>query len=811
MDLVKFVRSLPENWATGPIYAKGVPLPKTGHPACGKSPLNKAGTEPHRIVRPYAAARYIEQQPDVFKAIGVYTGPCSDGLVILDVDANLSILKKKWGTTFKDVPVVISPKKNAAKYLFRIPEKNWHEVRGLVLSQTNAGWEVLWGKQGVISGAYPKGGEYVFKGDINVIPEIPGWLLAEMQESFREHNEKIEGRTLKDFRYASRSREELIAIAKSCLSVIQPEGRGSEDTWWRIGAMLHSELPNEDGLNIWREWSLQDEEYREDWENDDPCLKRWEAGFKSNGGLSFGSLISYADHYDPKRARFQRDNLASVVAEIDQTPISFRDATLSFEEAMKQMGEAMKISNPGKRNFEANRIAQECKYRDQAKLEQVYADHIGFEQDEGSFTLDKLKGKITGREFLIPDVLAKPAVVLIYAEGGKGKSTAAWTLAKHVVNGTPFVVRGKHVPVQKGGCLILNGDQPLDDLDSQLDEVEFPRTSDVMIHNNWNLQYYAQFQALMTERKPKMVIVDSLIGCSGGRAFDENKSDFATPLYWLTRNNGVLFPATTILIIHHANKQGGFRGTTAIRDAVTETWRLSEPTDKQLESNDATTPHSRIISVEKSRSGRSGTALIMKQESDLTFSISDFTAEIDSTNTSPSGISDRVLARVRSIYPRSISRTELDSDPIVGGNVAAIRKSLQRWVKRGLIETSEGVLIKGKGGGVPRLYTAVIAQPSHTRVRGEGKKGVPLTPKPNTGADSAVGQAVGQPQKTEKVSHSSATSGTTSTKTAKCPTAKPSDTNESAPVGHLDQYPPARRSREDLHQLRLNANKIWGR
>jgi replicative DNA helicase len=211
--------------------------------------------------------------------------------------------------------------------------------------------------------------------------------------------------------------------------------------------------------------------------------------------------------------------------------------------------------------------------------------------------------------------------------------------------------------VQKGGCLILNGDQPLDDLDSQLDEVEFPRTSDVMIHNNWNLQYYAQFQALMTERKPKMVIVDSLIGCSGGRAFDENKSDFATPLYWLTRNNGVLFPATTILIIHHANKQGGFRGTTAIRDAVTETWRLSEPTDKQLESNDATTPHSRIISVEKSRSGRSGTALIMKQESDLTFSISDFTAEIDSTNTSPSGISDRVLARVRSIYPRSISRT----------------------------------------------------------------------------------------------------------------------------------------------------------
>ena len=120
-------------------------------------------------------------------------------------------------------------------------------------------------------------------------------------------------------------------------------------------------------------------------------------------------------------------------------------------------------------------------------------------------------------------------------------------------------------------------------------------------------------------------------------------------------------------------------------------------------------------------------------------------------------------------------------------------------------------MIKGKGGGAPLLYKAIIEQPPHTRVRGEVEKSVPLTPKPNTGADSAVGQAVGQSQKLDKVSHSSKTSGTASTKTAKCPTVKPSDTNESAPVGHSDQYPPARRSPEDLHQLMLNANKIWGR
>ena len=39
-----FVRTLPANWATCPIYAQGVELPKGGT-ACGKSPLGKTHHE----------------------------------------------------------------------------------------------------------------------------------------------------------------------------------------------------------------------------------------------------------------------------------------------------------------------------------------------------------------------------------------------------------------------------------------------------------------------------------------------------------------------------------------------------------------------------------------------------------------------------------------------------------------------------------------------------------------------------------------------------------------------------------------------
>ena len=91
----------------------------------------------------------------------------------------------------------------------------------------------------------------------------------------------------------------------------------------------------------------------------------------------------------------------------------------------------------------------------------------------------------------------------------------------------------------KSPVVLLNGDQPLVQLKEQLQEVDFPITKDSMIQTDWQLQRYAQFIKLMKQHQP-VAVIDSPIGCSGGRAFDENKSDFAAPLYWLTKNNGVL-------------------------------------------------------------------------------------------------------------------------------------------------------------------------------------------------------------------------------------------------------------------------------
>ena len=76
--------------------------------------------------------------------------------MILDVDANLGALRRKWGDSMAGAPKVTSTRKNAAKFIFRVPEELWGDVDGFGHGEDhNSGYEVLWGRQGLIRGEYP--------------------------------------------------------------------------------------------------------------------------------------------------------------------------------------------------------------------------------------------------------------------------------------------------------------------------------------------------------------------------------------------------------------------------------------------------------------------------------------------------------------------------------------------------------------------------------------------------------------------------------------------------------------------------------
>ena len=125
-----------------------------------------------------------------------------------------------------------------------------------------------------------------------------------------------------------------------------------------------------------------------------------------------------------------------------------------------------------------------------------------------------------------------------------------------------------------------------------------------------------QFVRTMNKIKPSMICIDSLSSCSGSKAGDENKAEFAQPIYWLNSSNGTLWPACSIVILHHAAKAGGARGSSAITAAVAEVWNITHPKkDSGLGADQ------RVITIGKSRINRQGETLIQTQNDDLTVSI----------------------------------------------------------------------------------------------------------------------------------------------------------------------------------------------
>jgi hypothetical protein len=551
-------------------------------------------------------------------------------------------------------------------------------------------------------------------------------------------------------------------------------------------------LPTDLGLTLWSAWSAEDPEFSQEWADSNPCEEVWKSFRK--GPVSLGTLFWMADQQMPGRLWLSED-LRKVVADVEADNVTrIRQVVITYAEVIRRAKEIQQIQNPAEAAHAMNVLALEAGYRDAGALERLLIAQMQFEQQDDEMEMASLLDKDLNFEYLIPDLLPCPGTVMIHGAGGDGKSMSAWTIAKHVARGIPFSVRGDLVPVKAGSVLILNGDQSEVQVQQQMRDLEFQRTDPVTVVMGWDLNWYYRFVKLIEKHRPKLVIIDSITGCSRGSAFDENKKEFASPIYWLANNNGRLFPACTILLIHHANKTGGFRGSTAIRDAVDEVWGLRRPDKKQMEHTGA---NARLITVEKSRAGRDGASLLMKLEPDLTFSLADYVAP-DSAE-GPASVVDRVLQRLRASYPRSLSRSDLAADPLCGGSITAIRKALQRLMSRGLVEVVEER--PSKGGGSPTCFYQAITSREKT------KKVCPTGEKLSQGLESTVGQP-------PEVSHCCPTgaeaTGSQWDTPIPCPTVNPSDTKGSAPVGQvLDVSPREERTGDELAQLMSEAAKLW--
>ena len=214
--------------------------------------------------------------------------------------------------------------------------------------------------------------------------------------------------------------------------------------------------------------------------------------FKSkSSGIGLGTLIWLADREDPERRRFT-ETVKKIVEEAESRFIQeTRLSVPKFEDLIKEAKDLLDIDNPAEMNYKLNALSIKQVIEINQGIEKLLIDQMKYENSSEIMTVESLMNLEVERNFTVPDILPSPFTVLLFGSGGDGKSMSAWSLAKHVATGSPFLVRGKYMPVQKGPVLLLNGDQSMVQLKEQLEDIEYPMDTDTYILGDWSLQNYA--------------------------------------------------------------------------------------------------------------------------------------------------------------------------------------------------------------------------------------------------------------------------------------------------------------------------------
>jgi hypothetical protein len=504
---------------------------------------------------------------------------------------------------------------------------------------------------------------------------------------------------------SDRTEDEVAEIINDCLTVIENRGSGQREHWVSIGMSIHAVMPNERGLELWSDWSRKDGEFAHEWEKGNPCENTWNS-FKP-GAVGLGSLIWKADRADPKRTRFDektRKILETAEANVVQ---SVRNSWLNGEELLKRAKELEEtVENPALLDQGKHLLALEAGRRDSSAIDRLLDADLSYERTGGGGPKRVMELDSTAFEYLIPGLLPKPWTLLIHADGGTGKTAMCQTLAKHISKGVAFNIHGGLVDVPAGKVLWLNGDQNERILRRQFEMIDAGENIDVV--GEWDMQWYRRFCKYQAAAKYDMVVIDSLDGCNDSNPYEENRREFALPIKRLARRNGVDFPACSILIIHHNTKEGKFRGTSAIKAAVDETWNMRKVSLEEL-MNYSLPINTRMVSVEKSRDDREGHQMVFSLMSDYTYKIgpvpeTDNTIRSDSPNQHTLDVLE-VMRQERKPW----SRVELREHEKVGGlhRDRAIKYGLQRLEQQALIERCDAPVEKRGKGKPPVYYRAV--------------------------------------------------------------------------------------------------------
>lgn len=707
--------------------------------------------------------------------LGVATGDASNGLVAVDIDGPMAenLLKARLKDDYPDPvePGTMSwrGRDGRRQIVYRIPEGLRSGLRKFSKEQLFPELEKTEeevcirynGMYSVVPGSkHPDTGklyEWISYND-GVVAEAPGWLI-EFMMSFAQKPQESHSFIPEAY---------LKKTAKTEYSYAQMRGiwwgtKGGDGGLWG----LISSKP---------EW-FQKVFYAECWEEGNQPLSienaeknTWTGGcpfHESNSGTSFAVFMEHGAWYCHKEQR-GGDNIRLLHAlktqDIDagdpepivleqylrdvcgvvgkNFPEDFREAQKTREEKVYDPlrdGPALNVAreiveeheNPAFQDMQLLQLIGDYGLRISIEgIKQMLLKDEAWRASSGPQTWQEVKANLPTFETLIPDLLSAPSTVVVHGAGGTGKSNALIGLSNHVVKGKPMKIRGGDVPVKQGKVMWCNGDQSQTMLDEQLMPLGLDQDDNFIRWPSFNLLNWHAFKRELNKHKPALVVIDSLAGCT--RGLDENKREISEPLYLLENRNGVDFPATCIVIIHHDNKNGTqFRGHSSIRDSVSEVWHVESPTDQEIQENayGAETDSKRIITVGKSRFDRSGSKFISTLNDDFTMDFADWTPCERVLHGGRVTLIDRVLRFVRDQTDQGASVTSKEICDAMGKPVTTINTMTRRLSQKSLILSIDLPREPGQRGKAKKAYVsnsetgvrlASVGDNEETPSRGEG-------------------------------------------------------------------------------------------
>lgn len=279
----------------------------------------------------------------------------------------------------------------------------------------------------------------------------------------------------------------------------------------------------------------------------------------------------------------------------------------------------LKTSNPVLKLYRINQLANaHPEIRGGVKgLEDLYMKSL-CATVEPRKNLDQLEEEVgtEGRKWLLGGMLAQATTTLLIADGGVGKTKLLYDLLYCIANGEnwngfPATSDGRRV-------LIYQGDESKYDMLQALNKRGFKPGTEVRkktgVRFGWNTDAMPTLYQDAAEFRPAVVMIDSLTFVNRYSLYDENRTEYSRPV--LELNKFAAETGITVVIVHHTNRKGQARGTTAVRNAVSEVIKLEKDTKAGANVQE------KILTIEKSRSRRFPASYrLFFNEEDFSFSL----------------------------------------------------------------------------------------------------------------------------------------------------------------------------------------------